>query len=53
MNPAKIEKMEEEIAKWRKKDPIAIKRSMAKPGVCSIPNFLTDWRWYFGVFFLL
>ena len=32
MNPEKIEKMEEEIAKWRKKDPLAIKRSMAKPG---------------------
>ncbi|XP_064635401.1 forkhead box protein N4-like [Lineus longissimus] len=31
MNPAKIEKMEEEIAKWRKKDPVAIKRAMAKP----------------------
>ncbi|XP_013410984.1 forkhead box protein N4-like isoform X1 [Lingula anatina] len=31
MNPAKIEKMMDEIAKWRKKDPIAIKRSMAKP----------------------
>ena len=32
LHPAKIEKMEEEIAKWRKKDPAAIKRSMAKPG---------------------
>ena len=38
MNPEKIEKMEEEIAKWRKKDPLAIKRSMAKPGTtgCSL-----------------
>lgn len=33
MNPAKIEKMEDEIVKWRKKDPAAIKRSMAKPGM--------------------
>ncbi len=32
MNPAKIEKMDEEISKWRKKDLIAIKRSMSKPG---------------------
>ncbi len=33
MNPAKVEKMEDEIVKWRKKDPISIKRSMAKPGM--------------------
>lgn len=33
LHPAKIEKMEEEITKWRKKDPAAIKRSMAKPEV--------------------
>lgn len=32
MNPAKIKKMDEEVAKWNKKDMIAIKRSMANPG---------------------
>ncbi|XP_074660311.1 uncharacterized protein LOC141912808 [Tubulanus polymorphus] len=31
LNPAKIPKMDDEIAKWRKKDPVAIHRSMAKP----------------------
>lgn len=31
LNPAKARKMDEEIAKWNKKDPQAIKRSMAKP----------------------
>ena len=32
MNPSKIKKMDEEIAKWNKKDLVAIKRSMANPG---------------------
>ena len=32
MNPAKIDKMDDEISKWRKKDLVAIKRSMSKPG---------------------
>ncbi|CAE1320198.1 FOXN [Acanthosepion pharaonis] len=32
LNPAKIPKMEEEIAKWEKKDPQGIRNSMAKPG---------------------
>ena len=36
MNPAKIEKMEEEIVKWRKKDLAAIKRSMSKPGMAYV-----------------
>ena len=36
MNPAKIEKMEDEISKWRKKDLNAIKRAMVNPGECSI-----------------
>jgi len=31
LNPLKIEKMDEEIAKWRKKDPVAIRKSMSKP----------------------
>lgn len=44
MNPAKIEKMDEEIAKWRKKDPIAIKKSMSKPGIARfyIANKMRD-----------
>lgn len=36
LNPGKIEKMDEEIAKWRKKDLEAIHRSMAKPDVLEI-----------------
>ncbi|GAB1608487.1 forkhead box protein N4-like [Argonauta hians] len=31
LNPAKISKMEEEIAKWEKKDPQGIRNSMANP----------------------
>ena len=33
LNPHKIEKMEDEIVKWRKKDPAAVKRSMSFPGI--------------------
>lgn len=33
LNPAKVEKMEEEIVKWRKKDPESVKLSMSKPGM--------------------
>jgi hypothetical protein len=32
MNPAKIAKMDEEVQKWSKKDPVAIKRAMICPG---------------------
>uniref|UniRef100_A0A0S7ER51 FOXN1 n=1 Tax=Poeciliopsis prolifica TaxID=188132 RepID=A0A0S7ER51_9TELE len=32
LNPAKVEKMQEELHKWRRKDPTTIRRSMAKPG---------------------
>lgn len=32
MNPAKISKMDEEVAKWSKKDPSAIKKAMVCPG---------------------
>ena len=32
MNPAKIVKMEEEVAKWSRKDPMAIKKGMSHPG---------------------
>ncbi|XP_014681485.1 PREDICTED: forkhead box protein N4-like isoform X2 [Priapulus caudatus] len=46
MNPAKIEKMDEECLKWRKKDAAAIKRAMANPdkleliekGICRSPS---------------
>lgn len=46
LNPAKILKMEEEIVKWRKKDPESVKHSMAKPenlelieqGKAGLPN---------------
>lgn len=32
LNPAKVDKMQEELHKWRRKDPVTIRRSMAKPG---------------------
>ncbi|KAK2537886.1 Foxn4 [Columba livia] len=32
LNPAKIDKMEEEMQKWKRKDLAAIQRSMANPG---------------------
>ena len=31
MNPAKIQKMDEEVAKWSRKDPMAIKKGMVHP----------------------
>ncbi|XP_047450501.1 forkhead box protein N1 [Mugil cephalus] len=31
LNPAKVEKMQEELHKWRRKDPISVRRSMARP----------------------
>uniref|UniRef100_I3JN55 Forkhead box N1 n=1 Tax=Oreochromis niloticus TaxID=8128 RepID=I3JN55_ORENI len=31
LNPAKVDKMQEELHKWRRKDPVTIRRSMAKP----------------------
>ncbi|XP_016317570.1 forkhead box protein N1-like [Sinocyclocheilus anshuiensis] len=31
LNPAKVEKMQEELHKWRRKDPLAVRRSMARP----------------------
>jgi forkhead box protein N len=35
LNPSKIDKMDEEIVKWRKKDPEAVKRSLSNPGQCA------------------
>ncbi|XP_062887796.1 forkhead box protein N4-like [Mobula hypostoma] len=32
LNPSKMHKMQEELQKWRRKDPAAIRKSMAKPG---------------------
>ncbi|KAM9812823.1 forkhead box protein N1 isoform X1 [Syngnathus typhle] len=31
LNPAKVEKMQEELYKWRRKDPVSVRRSMARP----------------------
>lgn len=31
MNPSKINKLDEEVQKWSRKDPLAIRKSMAKP----------------------
>ena len=33
MNPNKIQKMNEEVQKWSRKDPMAIKKGMACPGM--------------------
>lgn len=33
MNPSKIEKMDEEVQKWSKKDPMAILKAMIYPGI--------------------
>lgn len=32
MNPAKISKMDEEVQKWSRKDPTAIRKAMVNPG---------------------
>nr|XP_033777198.1 forkhead box protein N1 isoform X2 [Geotrypetes seraphini] len=31
LNPSKIDKMQEELQKWKRKDPVAVRKSMAKP----------------------
>ncbi|XP_035479825.2 forkhead box protein N1 isoform X1 [Scophthalmus maximus] len=31
LNPAKVAKMQEELHKWRRKDPVTVRRSMARP----------------------
>ncbi|XP_041732492.1 forkhead box protein N1-like [Coregonus clupeaformis] len=31
LNPAKIEKMQEELHKWSRKDPLTVRKSMARP----------------------
>ncbi|XP_025916128.1 forkhead box protein N4 [Apteryx rowi] len=40
LNPAKIDKMEEEMQKWKRKDLAAIHRSMANPG--ELDKLITD-----------
>ncbi|XP_029139941.1 forkhead box protein N4 [Protobothrops mucrosquamatus] len=40
LNPAKIDKMEEEMQKWKRKDPAAIRRSMANPE--ELDKLITD-----------
>lgn len=34
MNPSKISKMDDEMQKWSRKDPSAIRRAMLNPGKC-------------------
>lgn len=41
LNPAKIDKMEEEMQKWKRKDLAAIHRSMANPGRAYITLLLS------------
>ena len=36
MNPEKINKMDEEVKKWSRKDPQAIKKAMVYPGRCQL-----------------
>ena len=39
MNPEKIAKMDEEVKKWSRKDPQAIKKAMVYPGNETLFNF--------------
>ena len=41
MNPAKVNKMDEEVQKWSRKDPMAIKKGMLLPrkSITSITMF--------------
>lgn len=42
MNPAKIAKMDDEVQKWSRKDPMAIKKAMIFPGLSTLKsNFLS------------
>nr|CAI5820092.1 unnamed protein product [Callosobruchus analis] len=38
MNPAKISKMDDEVQKWSRKDPLAIRKAMLNPGECMLNN---------------
>lgn len=46
MNPAKVEKMEEELQKWGSKDPVAIRKSMANPGDTKMMSFFLYNLWH-------
>ena len=47
MNPAKINKMDEEVLKWSRKDPMAIKKGMVHPRKsCLFILFVCDSRYY-------
>lgn len=52
MNPAKISKMDEEVQKWSRKDPHAIKRAMVNPGKYFFLDyiFLLFFIYYFCIF---
>ncbi len=39
LNPAKIHKMDEEVQKWSRKDPLAIRRAMSDPGTHCCQDF--------------
>lgn len=41
LNPAKIGKMDEEVQKWSRKDPLAITRAMSDPG--NFPSTIVIW----------
>ena len=43
MNPNKIQKMNEEVQKWSRKDPMAIKKGMACPGKNLYTSFSNHW----------
>lgn len=40
MNPTKVGKMDEEVQKWSRKDPQAIKKAMVYPGKNCVPTYL-------------
>lgn len=40
MNPSKISKMDEEVQKWSRKDPTAIRKAMINPGTINISRLI-------------
>lgn len=42
LNPAKIHKMDEEVQKWLRKDPVTIRRAMSDPGTCHRSELICD-----------
>ncbi|KAI1902870.1 hypothetical protein AGOR_G00020750 [Albula goreensis] len=41
LNPARVEKMQQELQKWRRKDPVTVRKSMARPE--ELDRLLCDW----------